>query len=306
MKTGGVRRKAGVLAFLSLAAALVSAIPASGVVLDCTIKIALSPTRTAVVSEFSGANATFPGYISVTKPSPWVGNITLHLSGTTLASSIQPGQFEVGAGEQLYVEFIVNVTVPAAQPERDWVSFIVDATAQLGGGTCSVGGGHATAHAKAYYAEMTGAVAPDAVLLSQENPRATVAVNVSQATNEDPRFPVQAWVDVRGILGLNFSAPRLVNMSQSRPGHDATTFNVTIESRNAPPGAYEVIVNVTSNAFGTVSVENRSGVDVVIRVVVERPLAALQVTGATAVGGTALAALAFWLWKERRERRGNE
>ena len=307
MKTAGVRRKAGVLAFLSLAAALASAAQAAGIVLDCTIAITLTPSsRTATISEFSGANVTFSGNLSVTKPAPWVGNVTLVVSGTSFPSSILPGQFEVGPGEHFYANFVVNVTVPPAQPERESAVITVAPTVQLGGGTCASGQGQAIVQARAYFAEMTGAAAAEAVFLSQDNPRATVAVNVTQATNEDPFFPVQAWVAVGGVSGITFSAPRLVNMSWFRPGHVATTFNVTIESRGATPGAYAVVVNVTSNAFGTVSVENRSGVDVVIRVVVERPLAALQVTGATAVGGTALAALGFWLWRERRQRRGNQ
>jgi hypothetical protein len=307
MRPRSLRRKSQLLALLAVGAALSSAVPASAVVLDCTISTVLSPSNQyAAITEFTGANVTFAGSFNVTKPFPWVGNITFYQEFPLANVTISPTVFEMGEGEFANGTFAVNATLPAGSSYRDELRIYIGAQANFAGGKCGGGSASAWAYANEYYGTMTGAASPAGVTIGPETTRATVLVNISQATNFVPPPLVQAFVAVGGVSGINFTAPRLVNMSVSRPGHVAATFNLSIEWNHAAPGVYDVVVNVTSNAFGLVSPENRSAVDVVVRVIVERPLAALQVAGATAVGGTALAAVGFWLWRERRERRKSE
>lgn len=306
MKQKGVRLRAWFLALSALATALCSAAPTSAIVLDCAIQVELSyPQPDAVVSEFSGALLTFYGNISIVKPDPWVGLVTLSETNAPFPLTITPTEIAVGIGEFFTAAFVVNVSVPAAQLAHSSSDIYVVAAPQLGGGTCSIYGGFGRISVIPYYGAITGAAFPSVLTLGPDRPNATVAVNVTQATN-DNRVSYQALVASGGVSGITFSAPRLVNLTASSPGHFATTFQVAIDDRLAVPGVYDVVVNVTANPRGTASPENHSAVEVVIRVVIERPQLLLQIAAVTTIGAAALVGVGMWTWKGMRRRDGDE
>jgi hypothetical protein len=302
MKARRVRQAAVFVALLSIWGALAAAVPATAVVLDCKITIMLTrESGNLIVTEFSGANTTLVGNLSIAKPFPWVGNVTLHLGNPTEGSTLSPDRFEIPQGEQFVGAFVVHVEVPAGQPSFESIYVDVMPVAHLGGGTCVQGSGHSYVGVRSYYGAITGGASPSLVVFGSEGGRANVTINVTEATNDD-RLPVQAFVAAGVVSGITISTPRLVNMTVFRQGHVATSFVVAIEAGHAAPGVYDIVVNATSNGYGTLARENASSVAVVIRVVVAPPLPALQIATAITVGSAALIAVGLWTWKTAQGR----